>query len=114
MRYQTIMRNLSLFVVALNFTACASKVLILQSPVVSMNKNHTEAGVKLKEGEKVDVRWCVDEKPIKDNDDGSKHYGMIDQAILKAHRETKADFFLDNRFYQTGQCVQMQAVAAQM
>jgi hypothetical protein len=107
------MKNMSIALVALSFTACASKVLILQSPVVSMNKNHSEPGTKLKEGEKVDVRWCVDDKPVKENDDGSQHYGMIDQAILKAHQKTKADFFLDNRFYQTGQCVQMLAVAAQ-
>jgi hypothetical protein len=77
-----------------------------------MKRSHAEAGTSLKEGEKVDVRWCVDDKPIEENDDGSEHYGMIDQAILKAHKQTKADFFLDNRFYQTGNCVQMQAVAA--
>lgn len=101
-----------LSLLAVFFNSCASKVLIMQSPVVSMKRSSTEPGTSLKEGDKVDVRWCVDDKPIEKNDDGSEHYGMIDQAIWKAHKQTKADFFLDNRFYQTGNCVQMQAVAA--
>lgn len=97
---------------ALLLHGCAAKVLILQSPVVSMKKLHTPKGESLKEGKEINVQWCTNEAPIVENDDGSKSYGMIDQTILKAHKETKADFFVNNRFYAKGSCIIMQANAA--
>ena len=93
--------------------ACAPKVLILQSPVISMTKNNTRSAKGLAEGKAISAKWCTSEGPVKENDDGSKHYGMIDQVVYRAHKKTKADFFVNNQFYQQdgfgGSCVSMKA-----
>lgn len=88
---------------------CAPKVMILQIPVVSMTKTSSEGVKGFKEGKPVEAKWCNSEDPIKANDDGSKVYGLIDQVIYKAHKETKADFFVNNRFYQQHDCAYMSA-----
>lgn len=103
------MKRPLLILALLPLGACAPKVLILQSPVVSMTKNNAGSAKELGEGKPVEEKWCSGDKPIKENDDGSDHYGMIDQVVLKAHKSTKADFFTNNRFYQQGTCVMMSA-----
>lgn len=92
---------------------CAPKVLILQTPVISMTKSNSGDVSSFNEGKSVNESWCSDDDPIRVNDDGSKHYGMIDQVVLKAHKRTKADFFVNNRFYQQGTCVLMSANVGQ-
>lgn len=107
------MKHNSLAFIAFLFIAgCAPKVLILQSPVVSMKVSDAGNAKDLKDGNKVNETWCADQNPIVPNDDGSKHYGLIDQVIWKAHKKSKADLFKDAKFYQQGNCVSMQAIAA--
>jgi hypothetical protein len=108
------MKQLAIAFIVSLVGSCAPKVLILQTPVVSMTKNSTEPGAALKEGEEVNTKWCSGDEPVVENDDGSKQYGMIDQAIHKAHKEHKADFFMNNRFYQQQTCVIMQANVAKV
>lgn len=103
------MRTLLVASLMLPVLGCAPKVLILQDPVVSMTKRDTGGVKSLKEGKSVEEKWCSDDDPIHKNDDGSKHYGMIDQVVWKAHKATSADFFINNRFYQQGGCVYMSA-----
>lgn len=91
--------------------SCAPKVMILQSPVVSMMEANAGSTKDFGSGQPVDSKWCADEEPVTANDDGSKHYGMIDQAIWKAHKSTNAKFFKDAKFYQQGTCVTMTAEA---
>jgi len=93
----------------LEMFGCAPKVLILQAPVISMTKNNSGDVSGFNEGKSVNESWCSGDDPVKENDDGSKHYGMIDQVVLKAHKRAKADFFVNNRFYQQGTCVLMSA-----
>lgn len=95
---------------AFSFIAgCAPKVLIMQTPIVSMTKLSSEGVKVFTEGPAVETKWCADENPVQPNNDGTKHYGMIDQAIYRAHKNTNADFFMNNRFYQQGACVFMSA-----
>lgn len=101
-----------LFICAFTFSHCVSKVMILQSPVVSMKKSNSQEIKSFREGPLVEEKWCANDEPAKPNDDGSKFYGMIDQVIWKAHKSTNADFFTDSRFYQQGSCVSMAAHAA--
>lgn len=96
----------------ISLTACAPKVMILQSPVVSMTKDSNGANAALPDGAPVSERWCQGDKPIVENDDGSNDYGMIDQVVLKAQKKTGADFFKDARFYEQGNCVMMNAKAS--
>ena len=93
-------------------SSCASKVLILRTPVISMKKRNSGSKKSLKEGKQVVSRWCSGDTPVVKNTDGSKHYGLIDQAVHRAHKEHKASFFMNNRFYQEGTCVEMQANVA--
>src|SRR5687768_5425797 len=95
---------------ALGLVGCAPKVLILQAPVVSMTKTSAGTAKSLSEGKNVEEKWCNSDDPIQANDDGSKHYGLIDQVVWKAHKSTNASFFLNNRFYQQADCVYMSAV----
>ncbi len=93
----------------LMLAGCVSKQLILQTPVVSMTKNNAPSA-KLAEGAEVKSRWCSGDKPVVENSDGTNEYGMIDQAVHKAHKEYKADFFINNRFYsESNGCVSMTA-----
>lgn len=96
-----------------SFTACVSKVMILQMPMVSMKESNSGTQSTWQEGTQVEEQWCSDEKPVKENSDGSKHYGMIDQVIWKAHERSHANFFKDAKFYQQGTCVSMNAEAVQ-
>lgn len=108
------MRHLPLIMLVGTLVGCAAKVMILQSPVVSMKKNNAPKGASLAEGKAVNVEWCQGDDPIVENDDGSNVYGMIDQAIYKAHQEAKADFFMNTRFYQQSDCILMQANVAKL
>lgn len=107
------MKNLISFIVVAGFVSCTpAKVLVMQSPIVSMTKLNSGAVKTLKEGSAVEEKWCNSEKPVHKNSDGSQHYGMIDQVIWRAHQKTKADFFMNSRFYQQGDCMWMNAVVA--
>lgn len=99
--------------IAFVFASCTpAKFLVMQSPVISMTKLNAGAVKDLKEGSAIEEKWCNSENPVRKNNDGSKHYGMIDQVVWRAHQKSKADFFLNNRFYQQGDCMWMNAVVA--
>lgn len=106
-----LVRNFAILM-ALGFAGCAPKVLILQSPIVSMKKSNSEAQKDLTEGAAVTEKWCASDTPVVPNDDGSMDYGMIDQVVLKAHKRTHYDFFKDAKFYQQGPCMSMNAKGA--
>jgi len=109
------MRNpIPVLAVLMLAAGCAPKVMILESPVVSMTKSNSGTTTALHQGKNVEEKWCGTEDPIHPNDDGSKVYGLIDQVIWKAHKATKADFFVNNRFYQQGSCVYMSANVGQV
>ena len=92
------------------FVGCATpKVLILQAPVASMQRTSSNNVKNLREGRPVEERWCNSDAPIRKNNDGSDHYGMIDQVLWKAHDRTRASFFVNCRFYQQNSCVYMSA-----
>lgn len=93
--------------------SCAPKVMILQSPVISMTAADSGSAKELAAGKHIDEKWCARDKPAHENDDGSKHYGMIDQVVWKAHHESKAALFKDAKFYQQGECVFMSAEAVE-
>lgn len=97
--------------IAAGFSGCAPKVMILQSPIVSMKENNSGSSRNWGEGRPIEEKWCADEEPIKANNDSSKHYGMIDQVIWKAHEKSHANFFKDAKFYQQGTCVSITAEA---
>lgn len=104
--------TLSALFIATSFAACAPKVLVLQSPIISMTKPNSGTAKSLTDGKPIEEKWCNSEDPVHANGDGSKHYGMIDQVVWRAHKNTKADFFTDSRFYQQGDCMWMNANAA--
>ena len=110
----TKIKTLISFVVAAGFASCTpAKFLILQSPVVSMTKLNSGAKKTFAEGAAIEEKWCNSEKPVHKNSDGTEHYGMIDQVIWRAHEKTKADFFMNAKFYQQGiDCMWMNAVVA--
>lgn len=77
-----------------------------------MKQNNAASAQGFTEGKAVEEKWCASEDPVRPNDDGSKHYGMIDQVVWRAHGNTNADFFVNSRFYQQGECMWMSANAA--
>jgi hypothetical protein len=105
----------SMLIVSASVFSCASKVMILQSPVVSMKVSDAGTNAALVGGRPVNEKWCSSDKPAQVNDDGSSHYGMIDQVIWKAHKATNANLFKDAKFYQqasgTSICMLMTAEA---
>ncbi len=93
--------------------SCAGKVLVMQAPIISMKQNNTGTVKSFSEGKPIEEKWCNSEDPVRNNNDGSKHYGMIDQVVWRAHENTHADFFVNNRFYQQGDCMWMNANIAE-
>lgn len=104
-----IVRSLTLYASLLN--SCAPKVMILQSPIISMEYTNSGSIRSFKDGKPTESKWCYGDEPVKEADDGSKHYGMIDQVVWKAHKKSAAKFFKDAKFYEQGGCVSMIAEA---
>lgn len=107
------MKIFTAMILVASFTGCVSKVMVLQTPVISMTKSNAGSAKTLTDGKPIEEKWCSSEEPVHPNSDGSKHYGMIDQVVWRAHNTTKSDYFTDNRFYQQGECMWMSANTAQ-
>lgn len=105
--------NLPLLTLVVTLGGCAGRVLVLQAPVISMSKTDIPAGMKMAELGDVNETWCTKEEPMQPEKDGSKNYGMIDQAIMKAtDNGKKGDFITDARFYQDVSCMNVQGKLA--
>lgn len=96
------------------FSSCSVKTMVMQSPIASMKKNNLPDGQKVTEGDAVKETWCTNEPPVRDQ--GSDHaVGLIDQALLKAHKNNAdTDFFTNVRVYQISEfmkdpCYQIEA-----
>lgn len=86
-------------VLPFSLIGCATKVLLLQSPIVSMSRSDAGEVKKLKiDDEAISEEWCTDDDPVFSSKD--KVYGMADQVIYKAQDGgKKADFITDATIY---------------
>lgn len=90
-------------------SACTTpKYTILTVPAVSMNRPSMEAGATATKGEKVSAKYCRGDKPMASED---QNVGLIDEAIMKAEKESGALYLSDVVISRQEECIVVDAVA---
>lgn len=90
---------ISVLFLALIITSCAHRVKFLNVGGVSMTKYHLKNGQKTKELDEVEGKFCPDSFKQ------SGSFGLIDEAVKDAQKNSKADFLTNVTFYREGSCV---------
>src|SRR5512145_932419 len=93
----------------LTASACTSpKYTILTVPAVSMTRPSMEAGKTATRGDKVSSRYCQGDDPITSTD---QNVGLIDEAIMKAQKDSGAEYLSDVVISRQENCIVVDAVA---
>jgi hypothetical protein len=100
-------RNVAVFGL-LFMNACATRQTILTVPAVSMTRPSVAPDHVVQPGNKVTAEYCQGDDPITSND---ANVGLIDEAVMKAQRESGAEYIGDVTISQKGSCVMVEGVA---
>jgi hypothetical protein len=100
-------RNLA-FGLLLLVNACATRQTILTVPAVSMTRPSVDSGHAAQPGDKVSAEYCQGDDPITSDD---RNVGLIDEAVMKAQRQTGAEYISDVTISQKGSCVMVEGTA---
>jgi hypothetical protein len=73
-----------------------------------MTRPSTEAGHVAQPGEKVNAEFCQGDDPITTTD---RNVGLIDEAVMKAQKQSGADYIADVTISQKGGCVMVEGTA---
>jgi hypothetical protein len=93
---------------ALFATACSGRYTILAVPAISMTNTTFAPAYRGTPGPRVEARYCSGDDPVASKDD---HVGMIDEAVLKAQRQTGAAYLADVVIAREDDCVVVQGTA---
>ncbi len=96
-------------VLLLILNACASRQTILTVPAVSMTRPSVQTNHMSQPGDKVSAEYCEGDDPITTTDDNN--IGMIDEAVMKAQRQSGAEYISDVTVSQKGDCVMVEGTA---
>jgi hypothetical protein len=107
---KTVVLNLLMSILS----GCASKALLLESPVISMVKKDTSRSEKLLAGKSIEVKWCKNDPPVEFQNARSDAEAMVDQLILKAHKETESPFFVQAKVFREMDCLILNAKTAEV
>ena len=88
--------------------ACASRHTILTVPAVSMTRSSIDSNHAAQPGERVSAEYCKGDDPITSND---PNVGLIDEAVMKAQKQSGAEYLGDVTITQKGSCVMVEGVA---
>ena len=88
--------------------ACATRQTILTVPAVSMTQPSVDPNHAAQPGDKVKAEYCQGDDPITTDD---HNVGLIDEAVMKAQRESGAEYLSDVTISQKGSCVMVEGVA---
>ena len=95
-----------LMALALGAFGCSARYTILTVPAVSMtNSSFDHAGTA---GSKVESKFCQGDDPIVSKD---SNVGLIDEAVMKAQKESGATYLTDVTISRDGSCMIVEATA---
>lgn len=89
-------------------SSCASRHTILTVPAVSMTRPSTAASHQARPSEKVSAEYCKGDDPITSED---INVGLVDEAVMKAQRESGAEYISDVTITEKGGCVMVEGTA---
>ena len=88
--------------------ACATRQTILTVPAVSMTRPSVDSSHVVQPGEKVSAEFCRGDDPITTED---RNVGLIDEAVMKAQKQSGAEYISDVTISQKGNCVMVEGTA---
>ena len=100
-------RNLAMGLLLL-VNACATRQTILTVPAVSMTRPSVDPNHMTQPGDKVSAEYCPGDDPITSDD---ANVGLIDEAVMKAQKQSGAEYIGDVTISQKGSCVMVEGVA---
>ena len=104
------MRQLACFLlVAATLGACASRETVLTVPAVSMTNPSLKAGKSVAPAGRVQAEYCEGDDSLLS--DGDNNIGLIDEAVVKAERDSGAVYLSDVTVTRKGDCVSVDAIA---
>lgn len=89
-------------------SACAPRHTILTVPAVSMTQTSTEPGYQAKPQGPVTSEYCQGDEPLVSKD---RNIGLIDEAVMKAQKQSGATYISDVTISQKGSCVMVEGTA---
>ncbi len=96
-----------LLLVAVLGTGCSAHYAVLTVPAVSMTEPSVEAGAAKPAG-RVESKYCPGDDPISSHD---RNVGLIDEAVMKAQKQSGAAYLSDVTVYRDGRCVVVEGTA---
>lgn len=94
------MKNAKLSIILLVLlNACATRQTILTVPAVSMTRPSVDPTHVTQPGDKVSAEYCQGDDPITSDD---RNVGLIDEAVMKAQRQSGAEYISDVTISQKG------------
>lgn len=99
---------LVLLVAALSTVGCAARYTVLTVPAVSMTNPSFEADKPAVAGEHVEATYCQGDDPVVSHD---KNVGLIDEAVMKAQKQSGATYLSDVTISRDGKCMVVEATA---
>jgi hypothetical protein len=86
----------------------APRYTLLTVPAISMTQPSFTAGYQAQPGERVDVAYCRGDDPLVSKDE---NVGLIDEAVMKAQKQTGATYISDVTISQKDDCVTVEGTA---
>lgn len=99
---------LILFCAALSSVGCAARYTVLTVPAVSMTNPSFEPSKSGTPGEHVESTYCQGDDTLVSHD---KNIGLIDEAVMKAQKQSGAAYLSDVTISRDGKCMVVEATA---
>ena len=89
-------------------SGCSARYAVLTVPAVSMTNPSFQSGTSGIPAGHVESTYCRGDDPITSQD---KNVGLIDEAVMKAQKESGAAYLTDVTVYRDGSCIVVEATA---
>jgi len=94
--------------VALSTVGCAARYTVLTVPAVSMTNPSFDPGKAATSAGPVEATYCQGDEPLVSHD---QNVGLIDEAVMKAQKQSGAAYLTDVTISRDGKCMVVQATA---
>ncbi|HKY34619.1 MAG TPA: hypothetical protein VJN18_01660 [Polyangiaceae bacterium] len=92
-------------------SGCSARYAVLTVPAISMTNPSFQSGATGTPSGHVESTYCRGDDPITSKD---KNVGLVDEAVMKAQKESGAAYLTDVTVYRDGSCVVVEGTAMKM
>ncbi len=89
-------------------TGCSAHYAVLTVPAVSMTEPSVAPGTAATPAGHVESKYCPGDDSLTSQD---HNVGLIDEAVMKAQKQSGADYLTDVTVYRDGKCVVVEGTA---